>query len=186
MVTPMNPADLQIPSCSFTLNGAPNATVSLTGSGSSGQRILTITTMAASKLPAATIHPQVPPWLLESAAVGFAACFLLLLNARTTHLRTAMVFVVLLTFIVAGAAGCGGGSSGANTGSSVVTSSSGVGNPVGGGSSGGSSSGGSSGGGSSGGGVTSPGTTADIYSVVVTATPSIGTPIQTQFVVFVQ
>jgi len=177
MVTPMNPADLQIPSCSFTLNGAANATVSLTGNGSSGQRILTITTTAASKLPVATIHPQAPPWMLESAAVDFAACFLLLLNARTTRLRRAMVFVVLLTFIVAGAAGCSGGGSGANTG--------GAGNPVGGGSSGGSSSGGSSGGGSSG-GVTSPGTTADIYSVVVTATPSIGTPIQTQFVVFVQ
>ncbi len=49
-VTPTNPADLQIPGCSFTLNGAANSTISLNGNGSIGMRMLTITTTAPSLL----------------------------------------------------------------------------------------------------------------------------------------
>jgi hypothetical protein len=179
VVNPTNPADLQIPACSFTLNGAANSTVSLNGTGSSGMRMLTITTMAASVLAPATRLPQEPYWIFASGTLSAAGFLFLLLNVRARRPRLAAVFALLFVMIMAGAAiGCGGNGGGTN-----VTNT--------GGNSGGNSGGTTSGTGGTGGKTSQPGTTADIYTVTVTATPSVGTSmagtsIQTQFVVFVQ
>lgn len=170
VVTPTNPADLEIPACSFTLNGAANSTVSLNGNSSSGMRMLTITTMAASVLAPATKLPQGPYWIFASGTLSAAGFLFLLLNVRARRPRLAAVFALLLVMVMAGAAiGCGGNSGGTN-----VTNT------------GGNSGGTTSGTGGTGGKTSQPGTTADIYSVTVTATPSMGTSIQTQFLVFVQ
>ena len=168
-VKPTNPADLQTPGCSFTLNGATNSTVNLTGSGSSGQRMLTITTTAHSRLRAPAIGPRDLDWMLFDTAMSLLACSFLLLNVRTRKLSVATVFLALCMIMGGVTAGCGGGSSGGNS-SGTTTSGS---NTSGTGGSGGSS-------------TSSPGTTPDIYTVTVTATPSVGTAIQTQFLVFVQ
>jgi subtilase family serine protease len=175
VVTPTNPADLQMPGCSFTLNGAANSTVSLNVNGSSGTRMLTITTTAASVLAPSARLPQgpAPYWILATGTLSAAGFLLLLLNVRARRPRLAAVFGFLLVIFAGAAVGCGGGGSSGST--SSTTSS-----PTGG------SGSGSNGGGSGSGNTSQPGTTADIYTVTVTATPSAGTSIQTQFMVFVQ
>jgi hypothetical protein len=159
-VTPTNPNDLQMPECSFTLNATANSTVSLTGNGSSGQRMLTITTTARSTAPPPAILPDLFPWIVAGSILSLAACSFLFANARPHKLSLATVFLVVLAIVAGVVVGCGGGNSTTPAGNS-----SGV-------------AGGNSG--------SNPGTTADIYTVTVTATPSAGTAIQTQFVVFVQ
>ncbi len=188
-VTPTNPADLQMPGCSFTLNGAANSTVSLNGNGSIGTRMLTITTTAASVLGPPSGLPQGPYWIFASGTLTAAGFLFLVLNVRARRPRLATVFALLLVIVVGATVGCGGG--GSNSGSTnSTTSGSTSGSGTGGSGTGGSGTGGSgtggNGGGSGGGSTSSPGTTADIYTVTVTATPSMGTSIQTQFVVFVQ
>jgi hypothetical protein len=183
-VTPTNPADLQMPGCSFTLNGAANSTVSLNGNGSIGTRMLTITTTAASVLGPPSGLPQGPYWIFASGTLSAAGFLFLVLNVRARRPRLATVFALLLVIVVGATVGCGGG--GSNSGSTnSTTSGSTSGSGTGGSGTGGSGTGGN-GGGSGGGSTSSPGTTADIYTVTVTATPSMGTSIQTQFMVFVQ
>ena len=169
-VKPRNPADLQIAGCSFT----PNSTVSLTGNGSSGQRTLTITTTAKSNLRAPAIQSQEGDWFIAAYAMGLVACAFLLLNVRTRKLKFVPTFALALVIIAGAAMGCGGGGGnpgGGNSGASSGSSGSG---------------GGTGNGGSGGGSMSNPGTTADLYTITVTATPSAGTAIQTQFLVFVQ
>ena len=175
-VTPTNPADLHVPGCSFTLNGAANSTISLNGNFSSGQRMLTITTTAASVLAPPARLPQEPCWIFASGALSAAGFLFLLLNVSARRPRLAAVFALLLVIVAGAAVGCGGSNSGStNSATSGSTSGNGTGgNELEGGN------------GSGGGSTSSPGTTADIYTVTVTATPSAGTSIQTQFEVFVQ
>jgi hypothetical protein len=187
-VSPFNPADVQIPGCSFTLNGAANSTVSLSGNGSSGQRMLTITTTARSVLVSPAIRPQGGDWVLAGAILSLGCAFLLL-NVRTRKVSPAATFALMLVMVAGVAIGCGGGGSGNTSAMSGLPP---AGSGTGGSGSGASGSGGSGGGGTGGGGtggggaMSNPGTTADVYFVTVTATPSTGTAIQTQFVVFVQ
>ena len=180
-VIPTNAADLQVPSCSFTLNGATNSTVSLTGNGSTGQRMLTITTTARSVSAAPAIRTQGPDWFLAGVILSLGGCSFLLLTVRTRKLSPAIVFVLLLVLVAGLGFGCAGSSSPVNNpANNSGTSSAGSSGTSG-------SGGGTGGGGTGGGGATSnPGTTADIYTVSVTATPSVGTAIQTQFLVFLQ
>jgi hypothetical protein len=167
-VSPTNPADLDVPGCSFRLNGAVNPTVGLAGNNSSGQRMLTITTTARSAVPTAGIRPRGPDWILAGAILSLVGCAFLLLNVRTRKLKLAPTFALALLILAVTAVGCGGGGNPAPaSGNSGATSGSGSG-------------------GSGGGAVNNPGTTADVYTVTVTATPSAGTAIQTQFLVFVQ
>lgn len=166
-VTPTNPADLQIPGCSFTLNGAANSTVSLNGSGSSGQRMLTIATTAASVVAAPARLPQGDYWIFASGTLSVVGFWFLLLDVRERRPRLAAVFALLLVLAAGAAIGCGSSNPGGTTTS-------------------GSTSGSGAGGSGSGGQTSQPGTTADIYTVTVTATPSAGASIQTQFQVFVQ
>lgn len=168
VLKPRNRADLDVPGCSFTLNGAANPTVNLTGNGSSGQRMLTITTTAHSRLRVPAIGPRDLEWMLFEAAMSLLACSFLLMNVRSRKLSPALACVLVLVLIAGVAAGCGGSSGGNSPGTTTSGS-----NTSGTGGSGGSS-------------TSSPGTTPDIYTVTVTATPSVGTAIQTQFLVFVQ
>jgi Pro-kumamolisin, activation domain/Bacterial Ig-like domain (group 3) len=182
-VKPRNPADLDVPVCSFTQNGTVNPIVNLTGNGSSGQRMLTITTTARSVSTRPAIHPQGSDWLMGGAMFSLVAYAFLLLNIRTRKLRPAATFALVLVIVAGAAIGCGGGNPSSTSSFGSGTGGSGSGASGNGGSGGG----GTGGGGTGGGGATSnPGTTADIYRVSVTATPSAGTAIQTQFLVFVQ
>jgi hypothetical protein len=173
-VSPTNPADLDVPGCSFTLNGAANSTVSLTGNGSSGQRMLKVTTTARSVLPPTT-QVQRRDWFLAGLTLSLVGCSFLLMNVRTRKLRPALTFALLLVLIAGVAGGCSGG--GGSPANNPGTGSSGTG---------GSGGSGSGSGGSGGGAMSNPGTTPDVYIVTVTATPSAGTAIQTQFFAIVE
>jgi hypothetical protein len=140
------------PTCSFTLSGSANNVVALTGTGTNGQRLLTIATTAATTQLAPLGFPRSPNNFFLPATIASLAAFLLffLLPSGFPERRRGMALLVALLFVTgAFAVSCSGGGGVA---------------PV-------------SGGGSGGGG--NVGTTETGYTVTVTATPSTGAAQQT-------
>jgi hypothetical protein len=136
------------PTCSFTLSGSANNVVALTGSGSNGQRLLTIATTAATTQLVPLRFPPSPNNFFLPATIVSLAAFLLLFFVPwgIPERRRGVALLVALLFVTgAFAVSCSGGGGGAA--------------PV-------------SGGGSGGGG--NVGTTETAYTVTVTATPSTG------------
>jgi hypothetical protein len=140
------------PTCSFTLSGSANNVVALTGSGTNGQRLLTIATTAATTQLAPLGFPRSPNNFFLPATIVSLAAFLLLffLPWGIPERRRGIALLVALLFVTgAFAVSCSGGGGGAA--------------PV---------SGGSGGGGN-------VGTTETAYTVTVVATPSTGAAQQT-------